>query len=60
MYEFEDMDGNTVVWITTSGKAFDKDSIYALEGTVKDHTEFRGDKQTRLVRCKVLGEWERR
>ena len=30
-------------------------SRVSLRGTVKDHTEYRDEKQTALIRCKVVG-----
>lgn len=58
-YEFKDSNGNTVVWLSASGKDFDKDHVYWIEGTVKDHSEYRGDKQTRINRCKIKGVWKK-
>lgn len=30
-----------------------KGSVVILDGTVKDHKEYKGDKQTVLTRCKI-------
>ena len=48
---FEDEDGNTIVWMTSPGKDFVVGHHYKLYGTVKAHTEYHGDKQTRINRC---------
>ena len=59
VFEFEDSDGNTVIWMTSPDRDIDYDHIYWIEGTVKDHSEYKGDKQTRLTRCKIKGVYEK-
>ena len=51
MYKFTDNDGNVFIWITPCGVETDK--TMKLTGTVKEHSEFNGVKQTVLTRCKV-------
>lgn len=51
MYRFTDEDGNIFIWKTASD--FDEESVKEIAGTVKEHSEFRGIKQTVLTRCKV-------
>ena len=52
IYKFADEKGNVYTWKT--GKELDcDDTVYAITGTVKEHKEFRGVKQTELTRCKV-------
>jgi len=53
MYLFRDENGNVVKWTTTSG-GLDIGTTYAIKGTVKEHAEYKGIKQTVLTRCKVL------
>ena len=53
IYQFEDKSGNVIVWMTDPNRDFEEDTAYELTGTVKDHSEFRGVKQTKLTRCKV-------
>lgn len=51
---FKDDAGNCIVWKSTS--AFfpaDNGSRVKLKGTVKEHSEYKGEKQTLLQRCKV-------
>lgn len=50
LYKFTSNDGNTFTWKT--GKAVD-DGKVVLKGTIKAHTEFNGEKQTELTRCKI-------
>ena len=60
VYEFEDEDENIIVWITSSNVEFDKEHDYWIDGVVKDHNEFNGEKQTRLVRVKIRNIEERK
>jgi len=68
IHKFLDNNGNTVIWKTSksigevvNGKnwldrtAIDINSGHnlKLKGTIKDHNEFRGEKQTVLTRCKI-------
>lgn len=46
-------DGNILVWFTSSNPEFEIGKSYNLKATVKEHSEFRGEKQTRILRCKV-------
>lgn len=57
MHIMEDEDGNVFVW-TTAAKDLERDVTYVLKGTIKDHKEYRGVKQTVLTRCKVMKELE--
>ena len=53
LYEFITEDDNILIWKT--GKWLDPEKeISAITGTVKNHKEFRGAKQTELTRCKVV------
>ena len=50
LYKFTDPDGNVLIWKT--GNYVD-DTYKTITGTVKEHSEFNGVKQTVLTRCKV-------
>lgn len=50
IYKITDDHGNVLTWKTSSW--INEDRITKISGTVKDHTEFRGEKQTELTRCK--------
>lgn len=63
IYTMEDAHGNTVVWKTTSlldvptkdGQEIDfirTGDMMRIKGTVKEHSEYKGTKQTVLARCK--------
>lgn len=40
------------VWIT-GGKCLSVGDVVAVTGTVRDHSEYKGVKQTNLTRCKL-------
>ena len=45
---------NTLVWKTTNGLGdLERDTEVTIKGTVKEHTEYREEKQTVLTRCKI-------
>ena len=44
-----DSEGNIFIWKT----GIMVDEVVILKGTIKEHNEFRGEKQTVLTRCKV-------
>lgn len=56
IYTFIDNEGNHIVWKTTAGKDFDIGDKLIIKGTVKDHNEYNGTKQTILTRpsCKYV------
>ena len=50
IYKMCDASGNVYVWKTTNEIERER---FTITGTVKDHKEFRGVKQTELTRCRV-------
>ena len=52
IHKFVDPDGNIYVWKTTTYVDGDYGTELVLAGTVKEHTEYNGEKQTVLTRCK--------
>jgi uncharacterized protein (DUF2147 family) len=52
IYKFADDDGNTIVW-KTSWQNIEEGKTYEIKGKVKEHSEYKGDKQTVLTRCKI-------
>lgn len=57
IHTFESGD-NILVWMTAKELDFEKGQPLFLTGTVKEHSEYRGIKQTKLSRCiiKLIGE----
>ena len=56
IYSFKDEAGNIFVWKTQ--KCIDEKAgdHVILKGTIKAHGEYRGIKQTELIRCKIMKE----
>lgn len=53
---FEDDDENVLVWTTTSAGKYNllENNKYAIKGTIKEHSEYKGVRQTILTRCEIL------
>jgi hypothetical protein len=51
IYKFTTAEGDTLVWKTS--KDLDLDNPINIKGTIKDHKEYRGVKETELTRCRV-------
>lgn len=51
LYKIADLEGNIYIWYAS--KSVDIDDVKSIIGTVKDHSEYDGVKQTVLTRCKV-------
>lgn len=54
MYLMSDEDGNKYKWST--GKSYEEGENVHFKATVKDHTEYKGIKQTVLTRCTLVKE----
>jgi len=54
IHKFEDNNGNIFVWKTSKALTDIKcsDSL-KLKGSIKEHNEYKGEKQTILTRCKI-------
>lgn len=55
IYKFADQDGNTLVWKTAKCLDLEEGREYIVKGKIKEHNEYKGDKQTVLTRCKIEG-----
>lgn len=53
LYKMEDTFGNVLIWKSSKWIDLEKAELSTVTGTIKDHTEFNGLKQTELTRCKV-------
>ena len=49
LYKIIDVNGNVFIWKTQKVL----DNVNAIKGTVKEHSDYKGIKQTVLTRCKV-------
>lgn len=52
LWEIKDMENNIFVWKTSNWLNADKPPK-SIKGTIKNHGDFRGTKQTELTRCRV-------
>lgn len=53
VYSFKDENGNTLVWKTSAHQEVEEGNKFHVKGTIKEHGEYRGTKQTVLTRCKI-------
>ena len=51
LHTFHDKSGNVLVWKTSSPIGVSEGTDLTLAGTVKEHSEYKGQKQTVLTRC---------
>ena len=51
LYKFTTIDNNVLVWYAS--KCIDE-NLKKITGTIKDHSEYDGEKQTVLTRCKAV------
>lgn len=60
IHTFKDPDGNTLVWKTSSNSLpeLDEGDKVQIKGTIKEHNEYKDEKQTVLTRCKIRKEGE--
>ena len=52
-HTFKDVNGNVFVWKTQNGINLEYGQNVDVRGTVKKHSEYDGEKQTELTRCKI-------
>lgn len=56
IHTFKDADGNKLIWKTTNGLGslgLQEGDLVQIKGTVKEHKEYKDEKQTVLTRCKI-------
>ena len=53
VHTFKTVEGNVLVWKTQRGLDFNYGEPVKIRGTVKDHSEYKDEKQTALLRCKI-------
>ena len=56
IHTFKDENGNKIVWKTTSYLDLEEDQMVKIRATVKEHSEYRDEKQTSVIRLKVIEE----
>ena len=54
IHKFLDTEGNIFIWKTNNGLyEVEQGNNVTLKGTIKDHVEYRGERQTHITRCKI-------
>ena len=53
LHTFKDENGNKIIWKTTRGIELDEGLPVKISGTIKEHSEYKGEKQTIIQRCKI-------
>jgi hypothetical protein len=53
IYKITDENDNIFIWKTTSYPNVESGSKVTVRGTIKEHSEYNGTKQTVLTRCKI-------
>ena len=53
IHKFLDQNGNIFVWKSSNSVRADQGEVVKIKGTIKDHAEYAGAKQTILTRCKI-------
>lgn len=53
IHTFKTGRGDKLVWKTGKGLALEPGTRCMLSGTIKEHAEYKSEKQTSLIRCKV-------
>ena len=53
IHGFKDAAGNKLVWKTSKHLSIRQDKEVTIRGTVKEHSEYKDERQTVLTRCKI-------
>jgi len=53
IHKFLDTEGNVFIWKSSNPVRVDQGQLVKIKGTIKDHAEYAGAKQTVLTRCKI-------
>jgi len=57
-YLFQDLNGNILVWLTSTNQDLQEGKRYSIKGTIKSHKEFKGVRETEINRCEVMTHYE--
>jgi hypothetical protein len=52
--KFTDKSGNKFTWFSSRNPDFNENDDILLKGTIKEHTIYQNEKQTKLTRCKLM------
>ena len=53
-HTFKDSEGHTFVWMTSSRPAMKVGNTYKIKASIKEHSEYKGEKQTFITRVKTI------
>ena len=53
IYTFRDSQGNALIWKTSKGLGIEDGEAVHIKGTIKEHSEYKDEKQTVLTRCRI-------
>ena len=53
IHQFKDESGNKLVWKSGTVVLQEEHQMVTLKGTIKEHSEYKGEKQTILTRCNI-------
>jgi hypothetical protein len=53
VHTFKDPNGNVLTWKTQKGVRLEYGEPVIVKGTIKNHSEYKDEKQTELTRCKI-------
>lgn len=54
IHSFKDLNGNKIVWFTGCGLRLEENDHVVIRATVKDHKVYKDEKQTSVLRLKVI------
>ena len=53
IYTFRNEHGDSIVWKTSKTLPIERNQRVHVRGTIKEHSEYKDEKQTILTRCKI-------
>ena len=54
IYMFKDINDNILVWKTSTFIDIELNKVYKVSFTIKEHSEYKGIKQTSIIRAKII------
>jgi hypothetical protein len=56
VHKFQDAQGNSLVWFSSRGTDYEVGHTYEVKATVKEHREYKGNKETAISRVVCMSE----
>jgi len=54
LFRMLDNSGNLIIWFCSGSTELEIDGVYKIKATIKDHEEYNGVKQTKVLRVKIV------